>query len=234
MSRFNIVARIKSFTRKQRQLLKDIHARQVLADLVGEPNYFPATGSSLNSHSLATVINDLIINDRKCMIEFGAGISTLYVARLIRQKSLNLQLISVDDNSKWLEIMKSHLAEESLSDLVQFVHAPLAKSTHSLDSLLWYDEVAIEDVIGSTSKFDVVLVDGPMAWQKKTELARYPAIPFMNGRLSDRCVVFLDDSYRKGEQQVLKRWAQEFKLAFVNVNPVFSMANRGKSFNPVA
>ena len=229
----NPFRRLRELADRQRLLLKDIQANQFLRNLASEGNYFPATGSSLNAHSLATVVNDITINQRNSVIEFGAALSTLYIARLIRQLSLDTVLISVDDNEDWLDIIRVRLKEESLLDSVTLVHAPLKPCSHSIGSLDWYDEAAISVQTSNTAIFDVVLIDGPMAYRKPIELARYPALQYVSPRIGERLSVFLDDTHRSGEREVLRRWENEFELTFTKVNSAFSRATRGNAFNPV-
>lgn len=230
----NFFGKLKSFTRNQRLIQKDIYSNQLMINLSSMGKYFPVSGSSLNMHSLATMINDVVINDRKQIVEFGAGLSTLYVARLIHSLNLETRVISIDDNQGWLDLMKDRLEDEGLSPYVQFVFGPLAPCSHAKQGLEWYDEQAVIKALQDCSTpVDSVLVDGPMAFEKSKGLARYPALPVANPFLNDQYAIFLDDMHRDGEQAIIKEWSKLNQLEFRKVNPVFSLAQRGEGFNPV-
>lgn len=42
--------------------------------------YLPHSKSSLNYSSINSLLNDVVINNRKNIIEFGGGLSTIYLA----------------------------------------------------------------------------------------------------------------------------------------------------------
>ncbi len=232
MKRF--FGKLKSFTRNQRLLQKDIYSNQLMINLASMGKYFPVTGSSLNMHSLATILNDVVVNQRKQIVEFGAGLSTLYFARLIHSLNLETRLISVDDNQGWLDLMKHRLEDENLSEYVQFVFGPLKPCTHAKNKLHWYDENAVTEALSNCPrKLDSVLVDGPMAYEKSKGLARYPALPVVSPYLDEKCAIFLDDMHREGEQTICKEWSKQHQIEFRKVNPVFSLGQRGQGYNPV-
>ena len=231
MIRFtNIVRR---YIERQKLKLDDVHAGILLNRTLSQGKYFPTTGSSLNLHSVATVVNDVIVNRRQCVIEFGAGLSTLCFARLVRDFDLNTKIVSVDDNEAWLQIMKERLVDEGLQDRVNLVFAPLASCEHAKNSLLWYDQAAINSATESLQSFDVVLVDGPMAYDRPRALSRYPAVPFLAPRLSPGYAIFLDDMHRDGEKEIAKSWQSELGAKRTVVNSNFVMLSKGNFFNPV-
>jgi len=222
--------------RKLNQVLlqtKDIHAAALLHQLTAQGNYFPLTGSSLNMHSMATVVNDIIINRRQSVIEFGAGFSTLCLARLVRDFGISTTIVSIDDNQQWTQLMQERLADEDLQDRVVFVYAPLTECEHSKNRLKWYDMAEINRQTESIPEYDVVLVDGPMAWDKPRALSRYPAVPFVRSKLADQYAVYLDDVHRKGEQEIASLWQAELGATKTKVNSNFVMFHEGDFFNPV-
>ncbi len=129
--------------------------------------------------------------------------------------------------------MKERLADEGLEDRVTFVYAPLTECKHAKNGLKWYDEDAINAQTSSVSHFDMVLVDGPMAFRKSISLSRYPAVPYLLPRLADQYAVFLDDSNRSGEKQIAQWWKAELDAKETAVNSNFVMLSKGDSFNPV-
>ena len=71
-------------------------------------------------------------------------------------------------------------------------------------SWLWYDLDALEDV----TSIDMVIVDGPPGNIQR--LARYPALPLLADRLSDKAVVVLDDCFRHAEKEIVARWLRDY------------------------
>jgi hypothetical protein len=45
-------------------------------------------------------------------------------------------------------------------------------------------------------------------------MSRYPAFPFMQAHLAERCRIFLDDADREGEKRVLQLWTDMSDLEF--------------------
>lgn len=125
-------------------------------------------------------------------------------------------LISVEHDERWIAVMEQYLQQLSVSPSVYFVvHAPLAPVAPALkdemDAQKWYDYSALEEQLGKRS-FDMVLVDGPPAYQTDKQEARYPALPFMKERLECDFVVLLDDVGRDGERSIVERWIDRYDL----------------------
>jgi hypothetical protein len=74
-------------------------------------------------------------------------------------------------------------------------------------------------------KFDLVLIDGPLAHKKGLSLSRYPTLHFLftKGLLNLKCSVYLDDIQRKAEMEIIKRWEVLFKCKF---NPLYAIKNK--------
>ena len=81
------------------------------------------------------------MNGRKRVVEFGSGISTIIIARLIQQFRLDVELVTIDDNENWLNFIKDNIIRDSVpaKDCVTFIHAPLVDG--------WYDLNRSEDSI---------------------------------------------------------------------------------------
>jgi hypothetical protein len=112
---------------------------------------------------------------------------------------------------------------------VKVAWVPLAPSDLALDANGWYDTELLERNL-SSAVFDMAIVDGPPAWAAGKAKARYPALPFMYERLSERCSVYLDDAERAGEREVLALWHQKFPLRFTLTGNTLAFACRGESF----
>ena len=212
--------------------VKDMNARQLLAPL-GNGKYIPTSDSSLNAHSIATILNDILINQRASILELGSGISTLYIARLIKSKAIKAKVLSVDSNAAWLSILEEQLTSEGLRELVSLVHAPLTGKAE--DTLLpWYCQSSLSEALKKVPPLDLVLVDGPIACDKKRMLARLPAFGFLTPHLASRFAFYLDDTHRDGEKKCMEQWQRKYHVRFQKINPVCSACWNGDRFNPIA
>jgi hypothetical protein len=211
---------------------KELISSVLLGDLLNEGVYLPVTDSAINISSLRLMLNDIIINNRKSIVEFGSGISTIIFARLFSKNNISGKIFSVDEDSDWIEILNKILKEEKLERFVEFVNAPLVlnKKTKSLNKLRWYDENILEKKLRGRS-FDLILVDGPCAYKKNIMLSRYPALPFIYKNLDSRFSVFLDDVNRRGEEKILDLWGREYKIKFSKFDKHLGFGFKGGTYN---
>jgi predicted O-methyltransferase YrrM len=192
--------------------IDDTYSLGLLQPLLNGYPFLPFTGSSLRPFCLNHIINDIVINARKRIIEFGSGLSTIIIGRLIKKNKLNATIVSVEHDAGWVDVLSTLLRNENLDDVVDLIYAPLKKGIYSSDTL-WYDTLVVEKKINET-KFDMVIVDGPPAWEKGKDRARYPALPFMVNRLNSDYSVYLDDANRMGEQSIIQSWKREHNMVF--------------------
>jgi hypothetical protein len=209
--------------------LDDTYALNLLNPLLGDFPFVPFTGASLRPFCLLHIINDIVINKRKNIIEFGAGISTIVIGRLIRKNKLNVKLLSIEHNAGWAKLLEELLKSEGLENCIKVVHAPLKECNLAMDYNEWYDlSVLKTEMIGSP--FDMVIVDGPPAWEPSKEKSRYPALPFMRDFLSEKSSIYLDDADRAGEQSILQLWGNKYSIKFNIAGQTLGYAYLGESF----
>jgi hypothetical protein len=203
--------KISSKLRKFESGLYDARATVELASLgIG---FKPWPASAIAPSALKMVINDIIINQRSTVIEFGAGLSTVYLAKVL--KDTGGRLISIESDCQWAQLVQGWLAAEGLSEAVNMVIAPMAPCSIGIGGLEWYDTDIVKNAIRD-DMIDCVLVDGPIAYKAGMGLARYPAIPTIKHRLADRFSIFLDDTNRPGERQITESWGRELGTTFSN------------------
>ena len=213
--------------------LKDIHAYLLIQDLVQFPEYFAITNSSLRFHTLAVILNDILINNRKQIIEFGSGISTLAIANLIKKNSLECSFFSVEDNEEWYQYLKSFLTRNDLQKYVNIIYAPLKKNSQTLENNLWYSQESLQKSINPDYNFNLAIIDGPAAWKPKIRLSRYPALPYLINNLSEEFSIYFDDTNRKGEKEIMSLWNQKYKLKFEPINNTSAVSIKGKNLNTI-
>lgn len=193
-------------------------------------DYLPWTASALRPAAMVQILNEIIINRRHSIVEFGSGISSIYIAKVLQQTGGHL--VSFDDDSEWLVLVRQLLRRYDLEDHVTLVEAPQKMSTRSLAGMQWYDESVVDGALLG-KEIQMVIVDGPKAFRDCNKLARYPAFPTVSGNLSKNCCIALDDINRQGEKQVIKRWKglTEFDFLVNEEHSGMAMCYRGDYFN---
>jgi hypothetical protein len=178
--------------------LNNIEASQALVAFGLE--YAPWSGASLTPAAMRLVINDVVINQRKYLVELGSGISTLFLAKLASQYGCHFT--SVEHDANWIAIMKSILHRNKLSSHVDLLHAPLAPFRDT--NIMWYDTTYLESI--RTTRIEMLLIDGPPAHSLHNMNSRSCALPWFSGQFSERHSIFLDDIFRQGEKECVIQW----------------------------
>ncbi len=207
---------------------EDIYALQQLKPISSD--YTVWSSSSIRPSAMVQILNEIIVNNRNTIVEFGCGITTVYIAKILKQYGGHLY--SVEDNAEWIEIVRTMLKHNDLLDMVTFIHAPLIESRHSLNNCDWYSEGVINNYLQDIN-IDMILIDGPPAYLKDIELSRYPAVPFLFDRLADDFCIILDDINRDGEKSIVIRWEKEINIDFVKqyVKGGIAIARSRRGFN---
>lgn len=221
--------------RLQEALGRDHEPRSLLLlqDLLRGYGFVPVSGSAMAFESILTICNDIVVNERKAVIEFGSGISTLVIASLIQRKQLACRFVSVDGNAAWQAIISKCLHDAGTAAGVELIHAPIVPHRLAIAGNSWYDLDSHRESLAA-SKFDSVIIDGPEACNDRIALARYPALPFLRDHIDfERCFVLLDDAGRAGEREVRRRWKAELGIDLRMKVSKSACGFRGTFFNPV-
>jgi Methyltransferase domain len=180
----------------------DTEAAALLSPLID--NYLPWSSSAMRPSAMVVVLNDIILNNQRCIVECGSGISTILISKLLATMNAG-HLYSIENNEAWSRMVKARLEADGTANRCTFINASLTTSARNA-GVPWYDE----DILRKApidDKIDLLLVDGPEAYKKGQEMARYPAVPFFREHLSSRYTVILDDIDRAGEREIIRRWS---------------------------
>jgi hypothetical protein len=188
---------------------RDMLAMQALAPLSAA--FVPWTGSSLRPSALVTVLNDITIHRRRSVVECGGGISTLFIARSLMQTSG--RLFTIEHDPGWASLLRELLKRQGLQQTVTIIDAPMRPNDNAVNGGEWYDGDAVKRGLGETA-VDLLLVDGPMAYNRELRFARYPAIPELRERLTRDATIILDDAHRKGERKIAQLWGHILGVQF--------------------
>ncbi len=177
----------------------DRFAEHALSALPGP--FLPWSRFAMRPGGILAVLNDVWLHDRQTIVECGAGISTVYTGRLLKQRGYGA-LVSIEHDELWFSRLRQVVDAEELP--VTVVHAPLTVRAHGA----WYDTSRIP----RQDEVDLLVVDGPPANHRAIREARYPALPHFAPVLVPGATVILDDILRRGETIVADRWEREFGL----------------------
>ncbi len=189
-------------------------------------SYYPYTSSALDPASLSLVINDVVINSRKSILELGSGISTILLAHVLKTNRIEASFNSIEENAEWANYIMGCLRREGL-DTFCTVHAVPVKTMP--DNQQWYDHKAMEKLKKEMGSIDCLLIDGPIAHSQGKQLIRQGA-EYLFDFLAENYSIFLDDTNRTGERGIRSQWAKNHGWTF-NESHSISYYIKGKHFN---
>lgn len=215
---------------QQSNKANDVYALGLLQPLLANRPMLAFTDSALRPYCMVHILNNIAVNARRSIVELGAGISTILMARLLDQNGLDAKIVSVEHDAGWLAAVRRMLEAEGLAARVELAHAPLAPCDLARGDNLWYDLAALDAALPA-SGIDLMLVDGPPAFQAGKGDARYPALPYMYPRLAKNAAIYLDDLDRVGEKRIVESWEMDYPVKFGGGGPSLAFASIGESFN---
>jgi hypothetical protein len=142
--------------------------------------------------AIAGLANLIFLSGASRVVELGAGASTLYLARALRETGG--ELISIEESPDWTAWISKRVAAESLGAHAQVHHVPLTAipkppiSDWPNDAPdRWYDTSRIEALVPAA--IELLVVDGPAAGSQGSSLTRLPAIPMLKPKLAPSSTV---------------------------------------------
>jgi len=214
---------LRRIDRRDRPLIQN--TRRLIAKTIGKPwdtyalqllnlehaDALPWTSSAPRPGLLCCLINDIRVNRRRTIVEFGSGVSSVAIASALDPKTQ--RLISFEHDEDWANYVSGQLGRLDLADRCQVVHAPLKHCELSIDASPWYDVDIVRDSLESL-EVDVVICDGPPAYSRDTRMARYPAMPALQSMLANTYSVYLDDIDRSSERKIARLWSDLLQIPF--------------------
>lgn len=194
--------------------------------------YLPLTTWSMSPSTITHVLNDIVVNERKGIIEFGSGASTLFIAKLLKTNNIKASFFSVESNLEWSKQVEKQLNILELTSYVTMINAPINSVDSSLalgKQKLWYDVGVLNQNLKSEYAIDLVLVDGPFGGL--TCNSRFSAIPYLKDKLSLNYTIFLDDIDRNDELNILEEWCKILQCSHENIERYAILSNQTKFFS---
>jgi predicted O-methyltransferase YrrM len=185
-----------------RRLLVRLESRDWLARELDLPHPLPPTRAYAAAPDLLVELVAAI--DRSApehVVELGGGISSLVIARRLAQRGGG-RLTTLEHLPEYAEATRAELAVYGLAEHARVIEAPLEEIELEGERWPWYE-------LGTDvpERIDLLVVDGPPGTTRPQ--ARYPALPILRERLTPGALVFLDDTDRTQEQEIVRRWVEE-------------------------
>jgi predicted O-methyltransferase YrrM len=178
-----------------------------LSQLFNEETFIPFSAWAISPSTILHVLNDITINKRKSIIEFGAGASTFYIAKLLKVLKIDAKFYSIESDENWVKELQRQLKIYGLEQHVKIVYTPLTDVQPEISfktQKTWYDTKILEIAFKDIPDIDLVLVDGPFGGS--TPYARYSALPFLLDKLTENASIYLDDVQRQHEHEIANTW----------------------------
>jgi hypothetical protein len=129
----------------------DLHAWQILAPLLATDPYLPWTSGSMRPAALVTVCNEVVHGSRTRIVECGSGMSTVVLARLLRERGEGAP-VALEHDHHWAALVEEQLRREDLEGVARVHYAPLGGDP------TWYDLHGSDRL---PDEVDLLVVDGP-------------------------------------------------------------------------
>ena len=163
----------------------------------------PTRGWAASPDFLRNLVMYVLGNSPCTVVECSSGVSTIVLARCMEIVGRG-HVYSLENSAEFVTKTQALLRLHGLERFASVLHAPLVPISLVGWSGQWYSH----DVLPKELRIDLLVVDGPPSFV--SEMARYPAIPVLHGRINPLAAVFLDDADREAEKVTVKRWLGEF------------------------
>lgn len=164
----------------------------------------PLRGWAASPDFLLLIADHVAQHKPETIVECSSGASTLVMAQTVKKNGKG-HIYSLEHDSFYAEKTREHLRRQGLEDWATVIDAPLQLYTLSNQQYQWYK---LEGVF-ETNQIDMLVIDGPP--QDLNKHARYPAGEILFPLLTNQAAVFLDDSDRTDEREIIEMWLLRFK-----------------------
>ncbi len=161
----------------------------------------PLRGWAASPDVLLRLADHVLETPLNCVMECSSGSSTLVIARCLQLRGHG-HVYSLEHEPRFAQQTRERLRQFGLSEWATVLDAPLRPQPQGSD---WY---SLEALPLNLPPVDLLVIDGPPT--SIGAQARYSALPRLVDRLAPTSSIWLDDSARNDEQQILTRWLSEF------------------------
>ena len=194
----------RSFQWLRYESVQDVEALLQLRALLGASGTTPLLGGwALDPPAMLSLVRHVLEHRPKLVVECGSGSSTAWLALALKASGAG-RLVSLEHSEVYAAQTRSSLVELGLEAWAEVRASPLRPLRLGADEFNWYDASSLDGL----RDIDLLLVDGPPG--STGPMARYPALPVLVDRLSDRASIVVDDVLRKEEKRVISRWKAQY------------------------
>jgi predicted O-methyltransferase YrrM len=186
----------------RRLIVKDVGSLLTLHDLVEVRSDPPAHGDWVADPETLVMLVAAVrtLPDGAVIAEIGGGLSTIWLGLAVRAEGRGIRVVSLDHDETYGAATRAAALRQGLGDEVDVRVGALAPVMVDGVEVSWYPLALLADL----QQIDLLFVDGPPA--ASAPFARHPAVPLLLDRLRDGALVVLDDTNRKDEQEIVRRW----------------------------
>ena len=169
---------------------------------------------ALDAQTISVVWKILHREKPRLVVECGAGISTLVLARyaaLTFSERNPCFIVSLEQDFATTQSIFARLGDAGLERFVQIVHSPLdANDNYSLHNF--------EKVLARLPRkyIDFLVIDGP----EGAIGCRLETLPMLLGHCVEGAKWFLDDAFRDGEMRILHQWSHLASIEVEGIYPI--------------
>ena len=194
-----------------------------IAPLFANWAYLPLTDWAAGPEFLCHISNEICINNRRNIVEFGSGITTIVLARLAKTNSIDLTITTIDQSPEWQNIVKQIAVRDGVDQYIKFVHNPIVPGRCENIAEIQQRLFVKED------KFDCVIVDGPASGH---EFTRLESVPIVKDYLCNSFVIFFHDADRDEEKQLAVDWAKRLaNVGLASFSRYAVLSSQGQGFD---
>ncbi len=184
----------------------DFYSYSLLNSVLKPNKFLPYTTAAISPTALLHILNFITTFRPKNIVEIGSGISTVYIAELIKVNNLVTRFYSIENDLEWINIIKSFMNEDSKVD---FIHAELNEEMnfHS-HKFKWFDTKVLDQNLNK-NEIDLLIIDGPPG---NIPYARAGAFLYFKEQIEGQNLFyFFDDTDRKEERKIVESKGGEYQ-----------------------
>lgn len=155
------------------------------------------------------------------VVEFGSGVSTLVFAAVACSARLPTTIVSFEEQPGFAARTRRLLERHGLATRATVIDAPVAETV--IDGWRGFaygpDALALERALAGRAA-DFLFIDGPASWLRRRRDCRFGTLLLARRFAARRTLFVADDSFRRRELAILKRWNRQPDVDVLGVIPV--------------
>ena len=157
---------------------------------------FTLTGGAANYSFIFSLFKILEDIEPINILEFGLGQTSKVTTQYVINREPNANLIIIEHDDNWISTFSKKL---TLNEKIQICQKNIINSEINNIAIDKYDN--LDDII-SNKKFDLIVIDGPLGYDRT--YPRTNVLDIIPKNLAQEFVILLDDAERLGEQNTAK------------------------------